>query len=292
MRCREPPGNTLNGVKAVAFLALFHMPRAPTAVLYLDADAWFSDAAFSDAAASPEAYLDLSDAEIVGNQNRVGGPRIPMNGGLLLARNSQFARDFFALWWRSRCGAHDQLPLWATVFAAAASATDERYAFDASIFSTYASAHGGAVAALMRDAAAIRRYGNVQGGSDGGTFSRTGLLDAPLLLPRIFFLPSAAYGGLPAIRSDADGTRPTFACHTRRGKVELEGQCDGSRVCLDGKCAPYADGPVDFHKTSLLDAFRTGPGLALLILVLVFPHAVILARRPDLRGRLRRYLRL
>ena len=47
-----------------------------------------------------------------------------MNGGLIFARKSQFTSQFFALWWRGRCGKKDQLPLWATLFASWSAASD------------------------------------------------------------------------------------------------------------------------------------------------------------------------
>ena len=97
----------------------------------MDADAWFSDVAFTNDQVTPEAYLALSsDAELLGNQNRIGGPKIPMNGGLIFARKSRFTSQFFALWWRGRCGKKDQLPLWATLFARWSASSDGAYDFD------------------------------------------------------------------------------------------------------------------------------------------------------------------
>jgi hypothetical protein len=49
-----------------------------------------------------------SDADLFGNQNRVGGPKIIFNGGLMLAKNTLWVAHFAALWWRARCGKHDQ----------------------------------------------------------------------------------------------------------------------------------------------------------------------------------------
>ncbi|KAJ1452535.1 hypothetical protein M885DRAFT_526907 [Pelagophyceae sp. CCMP2097] len=111
MDCNEAPGNTLNIYKAVALLALFKKARPRVkAALYLDADAWFTDVAFSETdGATVEAYMALSaDADLFGNQNRVGGPKIIFNGGLMMARNTNWVSHFAALWWRARCGAHDQ----------------------------------------------------------------------------------------------------------------------------------------------------------------------------------------
>jgi hypothetical protein len=241
--CRDRrEGNTLNGVKTLGFLALFEGPHPPSSILYVDADAWFSDVAFSSERVTPEAYLALSsDSELLGNQNRIGGPKIPMNGGLIFARRSQFTSQFFALWWRGRCGKKDQLPLWATLFAAWSASSNGAYDFDSSLFDRYAVAHNkrGALHVLQRDAARIRAQNGITA-FDGGNFRETGrLLEKPLALPHVLLLPSAPVASLPALRSDADGTRPTFVCHTRIDAVEHGGQCKGADVCARGKCAPF-----------------------------------------------------
>ena len=64
MACAEPKGNTLNIYKAIALLALFDMPRPPSAVMYLDADAWFSDAAFEHRASKPGVKVALESFPI------------------------------------------------------------------------------------------------------------------------------------------------------------------------------------------------------------------------------------
>ena len=135
--------NTLNGVKNLAFLALFDDPSIDK-VLYMDTDMWVSSEEIE-----PESYFALTDADLLGNQNRVGGPKIPMNGGLVFARKSEFTQQFFALWWRGRCGAHDQLPLWATLFAAWSAATDGAYSFDDEHFKKYSHAHLEAISLLQ-----------------------------------------------------------------------------------------------------------------------------------------------
>ena len=86
---------------------------------------------------------------------------------------------------------------------------------------TYFPSRKAAVAALRRDAARFREAGAVvDAGLDGGSFAATGRLDeTALAMPHVLLLPSAPVGRLPALRSDADATRPTFACHTRVGKV-------------------------------------------------------------------------
>lgn len=231
LNCREPPGNTLNIYKAIALLALSE--GKGRLFVYLDADAWFSDLAFEHRA-SPEDYAALSPrAFLFGNQNRVGGPKIPMNGGVLIVRNSPAARRFLALWWWSRCGSHDQLPLWASLFAMWASTVDD-FKFDSSLFSHYDDAHEFAIRLLADVAARVS-----PSSFDGGHFKTTGILDAPLELPGVLLLPSASFRTLPALRSDVNASAPTFCCHTRIGKTESAGQCTGDQVCARLKCAPF-----------------------------------------------------
>ena len=109
-------------------------------------------------------------------------------------------------------------------------------------FSTYGAAHGAAVERLMRDASRLRALAKIGGDLDGGAFDKTGVLVAPLELPNVLLLPSAAFRGLPAIRSDVDKTKRTFACHTRPGKAEKGTQCTGDAVCADAKCFPFVGG--------------------------------------------------
>ena len=289
MSCKEKPGNTLNIYKAIAFLALFASEDPPASVLYLDADAWFSDLAFEESgdAATPERYLGLSrQAALVGNQNRVGGPKIPMNGGLLLVRKEAWALHFLALWWRSRCGPHDQLPLWASLFSTWAATAGGDYAFETDEFSTYGAAHGAAVERLMRDASRLRALAKIGGDLDGGTFDKTGVLTAPLELPNVLLLPSAAFRGLPAIRSDVDKTKRTFACHTRPGKAEKGTQCTGDAVCADAKCFPFVGGQLPSASAprpgaAAPTASRTLVALAILAAFLA-PYAWTLRRHPNL----------
>ena len=272
-RCRDKTRgleNTLNGVKNLAFLALFDDPSIDK-VLYMDTDMWVSSEEIE-----PEAYFALTDADLLGNQNRVGGPKIPMNGGLVFARKSEFTAQFFALWWRGRCGDHDQLPLWATLFAAWSAATDGAYSFNDEHFKKYSHAHLEAVSLLQRDAMYIRQKANMEGPYNGGNFSATGLLDVPLALPHVLLLPSAPVGSLPAVRSDPVRSRPTFVCHTRIDKDEY-GQCVGADVCAAGRCAPFL---------GLTSKSSFAMGRFVLLGFFVALNAAVLSRRPALRRRL------
>ena len=199
-----------------------------------------------------------------------------MNGGLVFARKSEFTAQFFALWWRGRCGEHDQLPLWATLFAAWSAATDGAYSFNDEHFKKYSHAHLEAVSLLQRDAMYIRQKANMDGPYNGGNFSATGLLDVPLALPHVLLLPSAPVGSLPAVRSDPVRSRPTFVCHTRIDKDE-HGQCVGADVCAGGRCAPFL---------GLTSKSSFAVGRFVLLGFFVALNAAVLSRRPALRRRL------
>ena len=135
---------------------------------------------------------------------------------------------------------------------------------------------------LARDAATIRRLAKVPGRFDGGAFAETRTIHWPLELPRVLLLPSAPVAGLPAIRSDFDEARQTFACHTRWDKVERGGQCRGVDVCARGKCAP-------FSAADLAPPSGAAAPFLLLLVFLVLLVLVLLRRREvwKLLGRLR-----
>lgn len=239
MRCEHRPGNTLNIYKALAFLALFEIESS---IFYLDADAWFSDAAFAGVVQLEDYFRMFPGAYLFGNQNREGGPLIPMNGGLLCLRDRPQAHSFLALWWWSRCGQHDQLPLWATLFASVAAAVpNARFAFSPSLFSRYEYAHHRAVEVLAARADALRASAGLDDDDDdGGSFRATHRVTRPLQLPgTVVVLPTAPFAGLPALRSDVNASATTFCCHTRITHVEGDGQCVGANICAKRKCAPF-----------------------------------------------------
>jgi len=243
--------NTLNIYKTIAILATFKKRREikylrrSGPVMYLDADAWFSDTAFA-AVVSPESFLNVSSrAFLFGNQNRIGGPKIPMNGGVLALKDTARSRRFLALWFFSRCGLHDQLPLWATLFATwAIDANTSIKTNTPHLFSEYTNmAQSQAILTLVANLPTFRRpilQRDPQNSYNGGNFEQTQLLDRPLELPGVLLLPSAPIPerALPALRSDFDKSRPTFCCHTRIDKDE-EGQCRGNDICAHSKCMPF-----------------------------------------------------
>ena len=62
-------------------------------------------------AAHPEAWLALDAASDVFGASNVGKP-VLVNGGVLVLRNTAWARELVRAWWRNRCGPADQYALW------------------------------------------------------------------------------------------------------------------------------------------------------------------------------------
>jgi len=128
--------NSMHYYKPIAFLVLFDILASSSqkngSVFYLDADSAFTPVAFERieddkfdwdrservdflGPIGPESYLGLSpQASLMATQNIKG--RMLMNSGLILLRDTQWAREFSALWWFGRCGYKDQLALWLVLY--------------------------------------------------------------------------------------------------------------------------------------------------------------------------------
>lgn len=116
--------NSMHYYKPIALLVLLDIISSTgegSSIFFLDADSDFTAKAFDliediDLSVGPEAYLGLSpQASLMGTQNVKG--KMLMNSGLFILRNTQWSRDFAALWWYARCGEKDQLALWIILFA-------------------------------------------------------------------------------------------------------------------------------------------------------------------------------
>jgi hypothetical protein len=144
-RCAEKElENSMHYYKPIALLVLFDMLATSSSstrmdsIFFLDADSAFTPFTFeridNDKLSSggttngnkdkdiifepigPESYLGISpQASLMGTTN-LGGKML-MNSGLILLRNTQWSRDFLALWWYGRCGIKDQLSMWLVLFA-------------------------------------------------------------------------------------------------------------------------------------------------------------------------------
>ncbi len=137
-RCAEKElKNSMHYYKPIAFLVLFDILSSSSqksgSIFYLDADSAFTLEAFrriendkfdgnineSDnfgGPIGPESYFGLSpQASLMATQNIKG--KMVMNSGLILLRDTQWAREFSALWWFGRCGYKDQLALWLVLYA-------------------------------------------------------------------------------------------------------------------------------------------------------------------------------
>lgn len=213
--CEEPPGNGNNVPKTIAILSLMHLTPPPPAVFYMDADAWFSDAAYTSQA-SPEAYLDVGGtSDLVGASNHYAYSPIVLNGGLLLFRNTAWARSFLSLWWQARCGKKDQLPLQHVLLSSWSAETSGRFTFSPQKLANYEGTGGSQYA---------REHVRASAGSvwqQASAYEYGGHLVKPLSLPHVLVLPVAPVQSLvplPAFRSDLLGTGLPWTCH--RGKMD------------------------------------------------------------------------
>lgn len=166
--------------------------------------------------------LDPS-ADLMGTGNHHASPPVVLNGGMLLVRNTQWARGFFALWWHTRCGSHDQLPLPMALFAWwSVELGPGCLQYDPQIMSgPYPDVKD------PRHQYPWQRLVALEGQLDklGGRFTRDSkVLLSPLSLPHVTILPYTATqtptGTLLPFTSDYYGETLPVACHTKRKQVE------------------------------------------------------------------------
>ena len=91
-------------------------------------------------AAHPEAWLALDAASDVFGASNVGKP-VLVNGGVLVLRNTAWARGLVRAWWRNRCGPYDQYALWKSL-AELWRRDYPKFRFSDGVFANYASARG------------------------------------------------------------------------------------------------------------------------------------------------------
>ena len=89
-------------------------------------------------AAHPEAWLALDAASDVFGASNVGKP-VLVNGGVLVLRNTAWARELVGAWWRNRCGPADQYALWKSL-AELWRRDHPKFRLSDGVFANYASA--------------------------------------------------------------------------------------------------------------------------------------------------------
>lgn len=175
-----------------------------------------------------------------------------MNAGLLIVRNTEWARGFLAAWWMLRCGTHDQGSFWGLLFMCLSAESAGAFRFERARFSRYSEAKAYALPHLLAHLHTLRVGASRWDGA--AALANSTLVTTPLELPRVLVLPVAPIdprgGGLraagaqpgardtallPAFRSDVDPLRHTFVCHTKPDKSEAS-QCVGKRACAGCRC--------------------------------------------------------
>ena len=179
--CGETSRSNGHALKILAMLVVFRCRPTLEALIYADADAL---PALRDVA--PATYLELAPAaDVVGGANP--GLPIVMNSGLLLVRNTAWARDLLGRWWALRCGFFDQYSLWKALFEAWK--RDAGFAYDAAIFADYSAARRGALGAVVEGLGTLAGARWPLGGDARAVFAETGCLVEPLELPKVLLLP-------------------------------------------------------------------------------------------------------
>ena len=97
----------------------------------------------------PSDYLTLSPSSDLFGTSNLAYP-ILLNGGVLIFRNTEWARAMCWRWWYNRCGVKDQLSLWHTLFEfwSAEASLD----YTPSLFDSYASARPQVLPRIVNEA--------------------------------------------------------------------------------------------------------------------------------------------
>jgi len=196
--CYEEDTTAIYHARVLAMLALLTnvSPRI-SAVMYIDADVWFSDASLGSMArygcCLPEALLQLAPhASVLANGNHWMRPYgVFFNTGIMLWRNTPWSLTMLASWWRVRCGWADQTVLWSLLFASWANETAGAFKYSPSKLGSlklgmkYAQKH------LESQLKANAFPKTIDWPDHTNVFTKSGALLKPLELPHVLLLPSA-----------------------------------------------------------------------------------------------------
>ena len=166
-------------------------------------------------AAHPEAWLALDAASDVFGASNVGKP-VLVNGGVLVLRNTAWARELVRAWWRNRCGPADQYALWKSL-AELWRRDHPKFRFSDGVFANYASARERFLPEVARRVAdgALPARGCAADATCAALFRASGCLAAPLALPHLYVTPVAG----PFRVADGSAVRPlqkgdhAWMCH-------------------------------------------------------------------------------
>mmetsp|Transcript_10319 Transcript_10319/g.30202 ORF Transcript_10319/g.30202 Transcript_10319/m.30202 type:complete len:754 (+) Transcript_10319:165-2426(+) len=276
--------NSMHFYKPIAFLVLMNiLSNADSSFFFMDADSDFTKTAFerldskSNDGIGPETYLELSpQASLVAAQNVKG--KMLINSGLMVVRNTGWAKDLSAIWWFTRCGYKDQLALWLVLFATFSAWTTDinsnitvdehsgQFGYPAQIFYSYEAAskknflffrkHGHAIQTAWESLVERQRNSkesNEKAGSvydlpiptntklfNGGSYpGMKPKLSMPLELPHVMILPQAPIQHQFDQVTESTLELPRFKSDDGNSFV-LHSKILVS--CSDGRCWPYMKG--------------------------------------------------
>ena len=205
-------GQTLHALKAAGLgVVMRHTEYESVTALDVDAVPALD-------AAHPEAWLALDAASDVFGASNVGKP-VLVNGGVLVLRNTAWARELVRAWWRNRCGPADQYALWKSL-AELWRRDHPKFRLSDGVFANYASARERFLPEVARRIAdgALPARGCAADATCAALFRASGCLAAPLALPHLYVTPVAG----PFRAADGSAVRPlqkgdhAWMCHFDR----------------------------------------------------------------------------
>ena len=205
-------GQTLHALKAAGLgVVMRHTEYESVTALDVDAVPALD-------AAHPEAWLALDAASDVFGASNVGKP-VLVNGGVLVLRNTAWARELVRAWWRNRCGPADQYALWKSL-AELWRRDHPKFHLSDGVFADYASARERFLPEVARRIAdgALPARGCAADATCAALFRASGCLAAPLALPHLYVTPVAG----PFRAADGSAVRPlqkgdhAWMCHFDR----------------------------------------------------------------------------
>ena len=165
----------------------------------------------------PEAWLALDAASDVFGASNVGKP-VLVNGGVLVLRNTAWARELVRAWWRNRCGPADQYALWKSL-AELWRRDHPKFSLSDGVFANYASARERFLPEVARKITdgALPARGCAADATCAALF-RASAASRPLALPHLYVTPVAG----PFRAADGSAVRPlqkgdhAWMCHFDR----------------------------------------------------------------------------
>jgi len=226
LRCRDGDGG--NHYFVIAAVRQLLQERRNSWIISLDISDTFFPAKMAHTNMF-EKFLDDRFDMVAGATASAQGARshlVFINGAVIAYKNSEWGRNFAAEWFKNRCGAMNQLPLWASLFKLWQQDVPE-FKFNAHMMSGYHDAMGYArshAASLVKDPTEKAAYTH---------WMKTGKLTHSIAFPHVLLHANTQEGGIDGIayRASADRSKDTFICHDtmHEGAGNRTSSCDAKQ---------------------------------------------------------------